>query len=428
MRHIHHVVAAAAVAAGCLAIPASSPAAKPWGSVETVSHVPGRPVAAIGPTGRAVLAWSANNAAYGARRTPTRGFGEPFGLYKQDHAVGFATVAFDADGSALFAFRRYVEGNHRVLGATLRPSGSRTRAISLSGPGSSAYDPTFATPPSGTLADHPTLLWWRRDAFPPMRVQLADSIGGRLLVSSNATLPDSSQSRYAQAADGTVLAATASSGRVTVAARAPGAAFTTPAVLSDGAGTVRDADVSIGGNGTIAVSWRRFVAGTYRLFVSVLHPGGVFSAPLALSSSAERAVAPRVVVTSNSIVRVAYLATAPGDDRGSRAGRLRLATVTSVRRTVTAGSQTAREFAIAADGRGGVTLLWQRREHGRSGGAVLTRAVTPAGSLGHRQVLTRPGEDARGISLAVAAHGDALAAWQTDDFRRLRAVRRPRSG
>ncbi len=422
MRHL----LATAVTAVVLLVPASADAARPWGSPETVSHVPGTPVAAIGPGGVAVLAWSAHNAAYGARRTARRGFGEPFALYKQVHAVGFATVAYDAHGSALFAFRRYVERNHRILGATLRPSGSRTDAISLSGPGSSAYEPTFASPPAGMLAADPVALWWRRDATPPTRVQLARSFGGRLLVSANDTLPDAAGAAYAQTADGTILAATATGGRVTLSERLPGAAFGPAAVLTEGPGTVRDADVAVGGDGTVAVSWRRYVAATYRTFVSVRRPAGSFAPAVAVSGADERAVSPRVCVTSDGVVRVAFLTTAPGN-AGPRSGRLRLTTLDGANRTVTAGSQTATAFDIAADGRRGVTLLWQRHERGHVGGAVLVRAVTPAGSLGKRQVLTRPGEDASGIDLAVAAGGDALAAWQTDDFHRLRAARRPAS-
>ncbi|MEJ7797261.1 MAG: hypothetical protein WKF42_02085 [Solirubrobacteraceae bacterium] len=419
------VIPAAAILT-VLLVPSPAHAAKPWGAPETVSRAPGFPAVAIGPNGRAVLAWSANNTAYGARRSSSRGFGEPFALYKQRSAVGFNTVAFDADGNALFAFRRFVGRNHRILGATLRPGGSRTGAISLSGPGSSAYEPTFATPPGGTYVDDPTLAWWRRNnpvGLPPTRVQLARATSGRLLVSENDSLPSTFDARYAQTLDGTVFAATTTSRSAVVAARAPGGSFSAPQTLDSGNGPFRAADIAVGVDGTVAVSWLRFDGSTYRMFVAVRRAGRAFEPAVAVSGAGERAVATRVVVTSRGNVRAAYLSTAPGN-RGSAAGRLRLVTVGGAGVTVTAGAQRAIEFDIAADARGGVTLAWTRRVGRSYGGAVFARAVTPSGRLGSRRQLTAPGEDARGIDLALGARGDGLVAWQTADLRRLRAVSR----
>lgn len=414
-----------------LLVPAASHAAKPWNAAETVSRAPGIPSVAIGPDKRAVVAWSANNAAYGARRTPGRGFGEPFALHKQRRAVGEATVTFDAAGNALFAFRRLIERNHRIAGATLRPRGSRTGPISLSGSGSSAYDPTFAAPAAGTLAARPTLTWWRRNrsvGLPPTRVQLARAVGGRLLASERDTIPNTSGARYAQASDGTVVAATTTSNSIVVAVRPPGASFAAPLTLDAGRGRFRDADVSLGRDGTVAVIWRRFTGSTYRLFASVLRAQGAFGAPVAVSGADERADKPRVLVTSAGAVRIAYLSTPPGNDRGSQAGRLRMVSLDGRPVTVTAGSQRAIEYELAGDGRGGATLAWTRRTGNSFGGAVYARAVTPSGRLGARQRLTRRGETARGMSLAVGTDGDAVLAWLTADARRLRAARRPASG
>lgn len=426
---MRHVISTAAILITVL-VPSAAHAAKPWGSPETVSRAPGTPVAAIGPDGRAVLAWSAKNTAYGARRSSSRGFGEPFALYKQRSAVGFNTVTFDADGNALFAFRRFVERNHRILGATLRPGGSRTSAISLSGPGSSAYEPTFATPPGGTYADDPTLTWWRRNnpaGLPPTRVQLARAANGRLLASENDSLPSSFDARYAQLPDGVLLGATTTRSSVVVVARAAGGSFSAPQTLDSGDGPFRDADISVGVDGTVAVAWLRFDGSTYRMFVAVRRPGRAFEPAVAVSGVDERAVAPRVVVTSRGSVRAAYLASPPGN-RGSAAGRLRLVTVGGAGAAVTAGAQRAIEFDVAADARGGVTLAWTRRDGRSFGGAVYARAVTPSGRLGSRQQLTGRGEDARGIDLAVGAAGDGVVAWQTADGRLLRAARRPGTG
>lgn len=413
-----------------LLVPATAPAAKPWGAAETVSRAPGLPSVAIGPSGRAVVAWTANNAAYGSRRTSSRGFGEPFALFKQRRAVSDATVAFDASGNALFGFRRLLERNHRIASSTLRPDGRRVGTISLSGPGSSAYDPAFAAPAAGTLAARPTLIWSRRNnpaGLPPTRVQLARAVNGRLLASENDTIASAFDARYAQASDGTVVGATTTRNSIVVAVRAPGFTFARTQTLDAGVGRFREPDVSVGADGTVAVVWRHFTGSTYRLFASVLAPGGTFSAPVAVSATGERAIKPRVVVTSRGAVRIAYLSTPPGNDRGSQAGRLRLVSLDGPGATVTAGSQRAIEFGFNGDGRGGVTLAWTRRTGNSFGGAIYARAVTSSGRLGTRQRLTRRGETARGIDLAVGARGDAVVAWRTADLRRVRAARRPAS-
>jgi hypothetical protein len=417
----------AAMVSVALIAPAASHAAKPWGAAETVSRAPGTPAVALGPDGRAAIVWGARGKAYGSRRSTTHGFGRPFSLYGEQIADADPAVAFDRDGNALFAFRRLLESNHRILAATLRPSGSRTSAFSLSGPGSSANRPTFATPPAGTLSELPTLAWWRREGPPggePSRVQFARSVGGRLLVAENDALPGGAQANYAELPDGSVVAATTTLGVPSIATRPPGGALSAPQPVSSHTRSFWGADVATGPDGTVAVAWRDGDLGINRIFVAVRRPGATaFDAPVLLSVARDYALDPRVVVTLGGVVRVAYLAR--GQGKQSDGGQLRLATPGEQSHTVTPGAQIARDFDIAADGRGGVTLAWTRQESRHAGGAAFARAARPDGVLGSIQTLTSAGERARDLDLAVGIRGEALAAWQSGS--RLRAAYRPRS-
>jgi hypothetical protein len=413
-----------------LAAPPAAPAAQPWERPETVSRVPGLPSAAIGADGMTVLAWTGRSAggvgAYGARRTAARGFGEPFGLRKQRASVDDAAVQISDDGDAIIAYRRLVGRNHRIESATVRRSGSRTPTATLSGPGSSAYDPTFAPVAAGTLATDPVLTWWRRETD---RVQIAQALGGRLLVSRNHTVAGGQRAQYAQLADGTVLAASATQDAALLAARPPGGDFGAPLTLASGSGPFKIADVAVGPDGAVAVAWREFDGSTYRLRAAVAPPGGPFGEQQTLSSADERAVTAQVAITAEGAVRVAYLAARPGNDNATSSGRLKLVTLgdEGAATVVTEGRQTARNFELAGDGRGGLTMAWHGTEGGFSSGAVLASAVTPSGRLGARHRLSAPGEDGYGLTLAVGSRCDALVAWVVGE-ERVRAAYRPRSG
>ncbi len=374
----------------------------------------------MGPDGRAALAWSARNTAYGARRTSSgRGFGAPFAFRKQRNLISDSVVAFDAAGNALFAHRRYLEAAHRMESATLRPGGSRTSPITLSGAGSSAYGATFAAVAPDAFAARPVLTWWRRE---PGRVQLATAVNGRLLASENDRLPDNSSARYALGRDGTLYAVSALSGAVMLAVRPPGGTFSTAAPVAVGRGPFREPDIAIGPGGALGIVWREYDGRTYRAR-AVLGRPGAFAAVATLSGADDRAVSPRIVVSTAGAVRVAFVSTAPGTDRPQRGyGPLKLATLTTTRQTLATVAGAARTFALGADGRGGTTLAWQRREAGHSGGAIFVRAIAASGRLGARRTLTAPGERGSGLSLALGPR-DALAAWTTPG--RLRAAHRP---
>ena len=294
--------------------------------------------------------------------------------------------------------------------------------ISLSGPGSSAFGHAFTAVAPGMFAPDPVLTWWRRETD---RAQLARAVGGRLLASRNATIRNAPGAAYAQRRDGRLIAASTEERRVLLHDAGADDDFGPPVTLVAGRGPFRDADVAVNAAGTIAVAWREFDGRTYRARAAVLAAGArAFVGPETISQEDERAASVQVAVTAEGAVAVAYLATAPGDDRRGRDGRLRVATLGTAPRTLTAGEQTAAAFALESDARSDVTVAWEREERGL-GGAIFARTFNPLGRLGARHKLTRTGEDGYGLDLAVGPRGDALAAWITGDGGRLRAVRRP---
>jgi hypothetical protein len=434
-------IALTAALAALLLAPAGAAAAGAWGPAETVSRaggVPGRtrgmdrPRAAIDARGTAVLAWtgpgrSAREGAFGARRVSARGFGVPFGMRVQDRLVEMATVQASAAGDFPIAWRRFLVSNHRVESTTVRRSGARTGGpISLSGPGSSAYEPEFAAVAAGTLPAAPVLTWSRRETG---RAQLARAVGGRLLAGRNVRVPGAIGARYVQRPDGRLVAAAVpdENGSVVAVDADAADAFGTPVVVAAGPGPFREADIAVAPDGAVAVAWREYDGATYRARVA-LRPAGAaaFGAPVTLSGAGERALGPRVDITSDGTVRVAWLSGAPGDDRAKPTlGPLVLATVGGATQTVTPSGGGARSFDIGADGRGGQTLAWQRRQPGRGPGAIFARAVTPGGALGRAQRLTFGAERGVSLDLAVGPRGDAVAAWTNAAGTRLRAAYRP---
>jgi hypothetical protein len=408
-----------------------------WGTVETVSRLPAPASAAIDDRGYSVLVWSRGDMVtrrvYGARRTPTRGFGEPFGLHTAGQARTWRSVTFDTKRNALVAWSRAIpdEGN-RIESRAVRANGARTDTATVAEV--QGRDAQFAAVAAGTFAPRPVLTW-RLDAN--RAIGLATARDGRLLDSEVDELPDTdavsgvATTGYALEADGTLVAAYTEGAAVVITERSRDGSFTEPTRLPGrGPG---DARIALGPQGTVAVAWSASVEGgpDDAAFVASRPPGGQFGAPTRVSAPEERALDIDVAVTTDGAVRVAYLAARYDDIRPI--GAVRLATLGGGNETLTPPGLDASDAAIGADGRGGTTVAWQRSAFGtsRRGNAIFARAITPSDRVGKRWKLTRTGEDGRDLTLAVGPDGSALAAWTSGEGLlgdRLRAIRRARTG
>ena len=161
------------------------------------------------------MAWSARGTAYGARRSAARGFGEPFALYGAQIADGDPAVAFDAAATRCSPSAACWSP---TTASSPRRCARRDRARARSASAARAARRTTRRSRRRPRARCPSCRRWRgggargRPVASPSRVQLARSIGGRLLVAENDTLPGAAQASYAELPDGTVVAATTTLG------------------------------------------------------------------------------------------------------------------------------------------------------------------------------------------------------------------------
>lgn len=428
-------LASALVCAGAfLALPSTGHAAGEWGTVETVSRFPAPASAAIDDRGYAVLVWSRGETitrrVYGARRTPTRGFGEPFAIDRAERAKVTTDVEFDDQRNAIIAYQIRVPGENSLQSSrTVRPNGARTdaRPVATSG------IPRFAATAPGTYRRQPTLAWLTGDGDGPIVgfSRASDGLFGEAVFER---LPDDddvlsvNRIRFGVTGDHSLLAAYDQGGAV-VNELEPGDMFG-PAQRVSTRG-VSDGRLAVGRDGRVALAWSQFVdeSGGRAAFAVVRPAGGEFSAPVQVSASGENPVDVEVVVTSEGVVRVAYLAARPEFSTGP----LRLVTLGGPTETLTAPGTDAIDVELAADGRGGTTVAWQRGNPGDDNlrNAIFARAITPGGRVGKRRQLTRPGEKGGDLTLAVGADGSALVAWTAGEDLfgdRFRAVRRSSSG
>lgn len=416
------------------ALPSAGHAAGEWGMVETVSRFPAPASAAIDDRGYAVLVWSRGETitrrVYGARRTPTRGFGAPFAIDTAERAKVTTDVEFDDQRNAIVAYQVRAGGeNDLLLSRTVRASGARTdpRRVALTG------FPRFAATSPGTYRRQPTLAWLTGDGDGPI-VGFSRASNGLFGATVLQDLPDDDDVlsvngiRFAVTGDDALLAAY-DQGGVVVNELGPEDMFG-PAQRVSTRG-VSDGRLAVGRDGRVALAWSQFVdeSGGRAAFAVVRPAGGEFGAPVQVSAPGENPVDVDMVVTSEGVVRVAYLAARPEFSTGA----LRLVTLGGPTETLTAPGTDAIDVELTADGRGGTTVAWQRGNPGDDNlrNAIFARAITPGGRVGKRRQLTRPGEKGGDLTLAVGADGSALVAWTAGEGLfgdRFRAVRRSSSG
>ncbi|MCP9490672.1 MAG: hypothetical protein MSC31_12450 [Solirubrobacteraceae bacterium MAG38_C4-C5] len=373
---------------------------------------------------------------YGARRTPTRGFGAPFAIDTSERARVPTDVEFDDQRNAIVGYQIRVPGEDRLQSRTVRPSGARTDARTIAEIG---FPPRFVATPAGRFRSQPVLAWLIGEAD-GLAVGLSRAIDGLLGEAVREDFPDDEDYgldgiRFAATGDDTLLAVY-NDGGLFINERPPSGLFGPTQRVSMSNSSAIDPRVAVGEDGRVALAWTEFVDGGGRAaFASVRTAGGQFGAPVQVSAPGENPLDLDVVVTSEGVVRVAYLAAQPELSTGP----VRLVTLGGPTETLTAAGTDAMDLELAADGRGGTTVAWLR---GNPGGdnlrnAIFARAITPSGRVGERRQLTPPGEKGDDLTLAVGADGSALAAWTTgeDQFggqdlfgSQFRAVRRSATG
>jgi hypothetical protein len=285
----------------------------------------------------------------------------PVVLDTSQHAIFDPAVTINFDGRSVVAWRRFLDGNHRVRATSVRRDGHVGPVRALSGGGESAYAPAFL--PS---ADGQVYLSWPRRTF------------GQFVPFANGSFAPFSSSGFAAIGDepvaavdsaGTIVLVWDAGGQIMTATGRPGAAFSTPSVLATGG---RDPQVTALPGGTVVAAW----TGDSGILAAARPPAGSFGAPVAVVDGSVSA--DRIIGSAAGEVMVAYV-------DASRQLRLQRLTPALARVGAAfdlgAGDET-HGVALARDG-SAVFAAWTER----STGAIRVRRLAPGGIFGPRRTL-----------------------------------------
>jgi hypothetical protein len=403
---------------GLLVVPSGALA---WGPPETIDRTAdvAAPSVAVGQGGP-VVAWLVHAKGWAIRASRS---GRTFDLRRQSGELGAPLATMDAEGDTLIAYRRRFPDNDRLETRTIRPDGSRSAPMLLSGPGSSAYDPSFLAVPIGAPAAQPVVAWWLRESVPDGPIdylKMDQATHGVFGYHPSNGAPGDPEGALGLLPDGTI---TMLDGRFNTAATAMlspgGTAFGDRVIVAGASGDVGAVAMAAGADGTAVAAWTEYTVPT-RVRVSVRPPGGGFGPARTVGEEVDpiqgrQALA--AVVLPDGHVRVAWRVSEDQTQRGA----VRVATLHSGRpATVTAPGETADLVEMGTDARGRSTILWHDADVRHDDLGIVTRPVSPRGQVGRRTVLAKAG---RAPSLAVGADGSAIAAWVTPDRREIRAAR-----
>ncbi|HWH11570.1 MAG TPA: hypothetical protein VG165_10625 [Solirubrobacteraceae bacterium] len=405
------LAALAALAAGfpaavVLGAPACAGASQ-WSATRTATGAgsSSQPVASVGGGDRLAIGWIRRlgglNRAELREGTPAGGLrGPALVLDAQTHLVDSPALAFlDHRGTLAVAWRRYLDGNHRIRGAIVSPAGRAGPVATLSGAGESAYSPTFIHSPASfeTVA-----LGWSRRTFSQLANVTTAGFASPLM------LPGAPIFGAVAAFDGagTEVAAPSNGQQILDTERPAGAAsFSQPTVIASkptdaGAGPA----IASTPNGSVVAVWAQGTA----LMAAVRPQGGVFAAPVQIAPAGRE---PRfVVVTADSAneILVAYLLPSANLPSGSLEV-LRLGpTGRPLAPAITLAATSVSSPPSVATDNSGAFVGWS------SGTAVHVIRIAPGGILGPVRTLPGPIEF-DSLSLTGMPSFGAVATWVSHD-------------
>ncbi|HEY5199036.1 MAG TPA: hypothetical protein VIJ51_18600 [Solirubrobacteraceae bacterium] len=347
--------------------------ASQWSATRTATSAGNsfEPVATVGGGNRLAIGWVRQLG--GQNRTEIRE-GTPAGglrsaalvLDSSAHLVDSPALAFlDHRGTLAVAWRRYLDGNHRIRGSIVSPSLTAGPTAGLSGGGESAYSPTFIHSPASfeTVA----LGWSRRTISQLANVTTAG-------FASPAILPGAPIFGRVAAYDGagTQVAVSTNGAEILDSERPAGAAAFAPAKPIAAAPNAEQLTSASTPSGSVVAVWSQ--DGT--LMASVRPAGGVFPAPVAIAPAGED---PRdITVTANSAneILVAYLPSVGGAPTGA----LRILRLgpggAPVGAPITLASASVRSAPTLATDTSAAFVGWS------SGGVVHVVRISPGGIVG----------------------------------------------
>ena len=417
MRIVPLGLLALACALGLLAVPGDAMAG--WGAPETLTRsgsAYGVSVAA-GVQGDAAVAYirslHGQNRAE-VRRGSVRGtLAAPVVLDTSSRLMDTSAVAFGSDRRAYVARRRFVEGNHRVWGASVDRNGRVAGRSRITGGGESAYGPRFALP-SGA---EPLLFWGRRTFA-------GAALATNAFYERLRSLPGPSvEVSMTVAADGTVIAAwtTGGAGFGSQLAR-PQGTWSPPQRLSDPAigQVVSPPQLTVDPDGTVLAAWTTSSARGVAVDLAVRPPGtSAFGASTRVVDPSVRARSVQITGTASGEVLLAYVAAANGLSGPVNLVRLRPSGEVAGRAVLSPPGESTREVSLRADGVSATFAAWT--ESGPRHGALRAVRIAPGGIIG--SVRTLAGTAIGPPALAGLPNAGALLAWASPADGRVRLAR-----
>jgi hypothetical protein len=295
-----------------------------------------------------------------ATRPPGGSFGAPVDISATGQNAVNPEIAVGPDGTAAAAWQRS-NGSNTIIQAAIRPPGGSFGApVDLSAPGQNAFgNPQVAVDPSGAV----TVVWSRSNG--------SDEI-------------------------------------VQASTRPPGGSFGAPVNLS---ATGQDNDrpqVATGPEGTATVVWRRSDGTNTIIQAATRPPGGVFGAPITISTIGQDAQAPQIATASDGTATAVWFGNVGGNfiiqaatrpPGGAFGAPVELSAI----------GQNAFNPQIAVGPDGTATVVWQRSNGSNS---IIQAATRPAGaSFGPPVNLSANGRNAEYAQIASLLDGTAIAVW-----------------
>ena len=419
-RTLGGAVALALTATGLAATPATAaPAWLPEAMVAEVPHDdPGPGVVDVDAAGTATAAYYASDALEAGVRddrviVATRAKGDAGWSGRQTFPSGAwddPVLDVDAGGAAAVVY----ETDTQVV-AALRPAGQRLfdAPVEVAGGPGRPFRPVVAVAPDGRVT---VVYVVESDGGPPAYSLVARHwraasgwSGPETLVSPSETEPH--DLRIVADHDSTVTVAWAESfASAWTATRPPGGSFTvSPLVTAVGSSV---ADLAVGADGTVAVSWTTGLHPLFTPWMAVRPPGGVFTPEIELREAGDSPDGPVLAVAPNGVVVAAYTQS-----------NVEMRTVVRevdgdlVHQSITVAPSAQSVPALGVGPDGAATLVWQAFDSGDQGTVLHASRRAPSGSFGPGEPVTLDREyyDAERPDLAVDAAGDVTVVYASND-------------
>jgi len=411
--------AAIALSIGALALPASASAA--WTApvdLSTAGENAYAPAVAVDPDGDAVIAWrrfdGSNDRIEAQTRAADGTLGPTVRLSRAGQPATGVQLDVDDDGDAVFAWLRFDGSNDRVQARMLTSSGTLTPVRTLSAPGADAIGPRVAV-----NADGDAVFAWRRSDGTDERIEGA-TISATGNLSPVRQLSDAGedaldpQLAVNDAGDAVVTWFRSDGTDRRVQARTLSASGTVSPIhtLSASGGDAVEPGVDIDPDGDAYLSWSRWDGSNYLLQTQLLYADGTLGTTHTVSDPGWSAYGSEVAVDDQGDAVIVFYRN-DGANRRIQAVKMSPADTVGTPETLSDAGQDAALPDVAVDDDGDGVVSWYRFDGADNRIQAATVALT--GQFGAPETLSDAGEPASGDEVAVDPDGDAIVVWSRND-------------